>query len=394
MQPVVIDKPYRFVPPYHSWFGARLLQRLLPRTLAREYGLVSIDYQGLDHLRNSLAAGNGVLLAPNHCRPCDPGVISELCRNVGTAPYAMASWHLFMYSPWRTFLIRLAGAFSIYREGMDRQALAMAIDILQQSRRPLLIFPEGAISRHNDRLNSMMDGVSFIARSAAKKRAESGKPGGVVVHAVGIRYKFHGDVTRSIGPVLDEIEHRLTWRLQSHLSPGERIARVGAGLLCLKEIEYMGQPQPGTLPERLHRLIDQLLVPLEQEWLKGRREDTTVGRVKKLRIAILPEMVQGAISDAERDRRWKQLADMYLAQQLSCYPPDYLGENPSPERLIETVERFEEDLTDVCRPHPPMTAMVQVGPAIAVAPVRERGAAEDPLMAELERQLHEMLGLS
>jgi hypothetical protein len=38
-----------------------------------------------------------------------------------------------------------------------------------------------------------------------------------------------------------------------------------------------------------------------------------------------------------------------------------------------------------------MSATVQIGTAIAVSPKRVRGTVEDPLMAELEHQLHEML---
>ena len=83
----------------------------------------------------------------------------------------------------------------------------------------------------------------------------------------------------------------------------------------------------------LARLIDHLLVPLEKEWNgDAKPDDTVVGSVKKLRAAVLPDMIQGEITADERDRRWRQLADMYLAQQLSCYPPDYLSESPSPER--------------------------------------------------------------
>ena len=88
----------------------------------------------------------------------------------------MASWHLFMQSWLQTFLLRKAGTFSVYREGMDRTALNMAIDILVDSRRPLVIFPEGIISRTNDRLNPLLEGTAFIARSAAKKRAKDTPP--------------------------------------------------------------------------------------------------------------------------------------------------------------------------------------------------------------------------
>src|SRR5262249_32933220 len=106
-----------------------------------------------------------------------------------------------------------------------------------------------------------------------------------------------------------------------------------------------------------------------------------------------PDMVQGDIPETERARRWIQLADMYVAQQMSLYPPAYLAAKPTPERLLETVERFEEDLTDQCRTHAPMHVKVSIGDAIVVNPERERGG-EDPLLVEIERQLQRMLGIS
>jgi 1-acyl-sn-glycerol-3-phosphate acyltransferase len=394
MHAVVSEKPYEFVPPYHGTLWPRILARVGQRKLRREYGIERVEVQGSDHLRQSLSAGHGVLLAPNHCRPGDPYVVGEMCRQVGTLPFIMASAHLFVQGRLQAFLLRRAGAFSIYREGLDRQALAAGVEILTQARRPLVIFPEGVISRHNDRLNSMMGGTAFIARAAAKKRAEADSPAQVVVHPVAIRYHFHGDVEQALHPVLDVIEQRLSWRPKRELALVDRIVRVGESLLCLKELEYIGHTQSGTIFERAGRLIDHLLAPLEREWLKGQIESTTVGRVKQLRIAILPDMVQGAITPLERERRWKQLADMYLAQQLSCFPPDYIRSNPTQERLLETVERFEEDLTDDCRVHRPMTATVKIGPAMIVNPVRERGIGEDPLMSRLNRELHELLGIA
>ena len=404
MQPVVSEKKYEFVGPYHGTFWPRLLTLWGRRKLVREHGIESVEVVGAERLQQSLAAGCGVLLAPNHCRPCDPFVIGEMCRQAGTLPFIMASAHLFMQGRLQAFLLRRAGAFSVYREGLDRQALSAGVDILTRSKRPLVVFPEGVISRHNDRLNALMPGTAFMARTAAKKRADRyaktrGAKTGVVVHPVAIRYHFHGDIEEALSPALDDIEQRLSWRPKRELGLYERISRVGESLLCLKELEYLGSPkdgtiQHGTIYQRAERLIDRLLEPLEREWLNGRRESTTVARVKQLRIAILPDMVQSAIDPEERDRRWKQLADMYLAQQLACYPPDYLRSNPTKERLLETVERFEENLHDTCRVYRPMTATVTIGNAIAVNPVRERGVAEDPLMASLDRQLHDLLGIT
>jgi 1-acyl-sn-glycerol-3-phosphate acyltransferase len=392
LQNIVIDKPYAFVPPGRGVFWPRLLGRvLLPRYLRSSYGIESQEVIGIERLRASVGAGHGILLAPNHCRPCDPMVLYPLGLAVGAPVHIMASWHLFMQSRFQRWLLQQVGVFSVYREGMDRDALKCAIQILVEARRPLVLFPEGMVSRSNDRLNHLMDGTVFIARNAAKQRAQQSPPGRVVLHPVAIRYFFLGSVEQTIEPVLEEIERRLSWRPQTARSIEERIVKVGDALLTLKELEYSDKPQDDGIPARLERLIDRILVPLEQAWLKGKREPDIVGRVKALRAAMLPDLVAEKLDEAERKRRWQCLADIYLAQQLSLYPPDYFKTRPTPERFLETVERFEEDLTDKVRVHRPLHAAIEIGEAIEVTPGRERGVESDPIMTGLRRELEGML---
>lgn len=394
MQNIVIAKPYRFVAPHRGKLWWRSFRPVLPFYLRRTFGIVRVTCRGSARLRSSLDAGHGILLAPNHCRPCDPMVLGVLSVELAQPFYILASWHLFMQNAFQRFLLPRLGVFSIYREGSDREALKCAIQLMAAAERPLIVFPEGVISRHNDKLNNLMEGTALMARGAAKQRAALEPPGRVVVHPVAIRYFFDGNVPVAVEPVLHDIERRLSWQPQAALPLEERIAKIGGALLALKEIEHFGTTQPGPIGERLPRLVDRLLTPLEAEWLKGRREPEVVQRVKLLRAAMVPEMATGSLSDAERERRWRQLADVYLAQQLAFYPVGYWGENPTPERLLETAERFEEDLTDVARVHRPMRAVVDVGEAIAVSPERPRGADGDPLMAAIREQLEGMLAAS
>lgn len=390
MQNIVIAEPYRFVPPHRGGFWPWLFGRFLVRGKLRAFGVEQVEYKGLDRLRASFAAGHGVMLTPNHCRPCDPFVILALLAHEGRSAYSMASWHLFKQSWMQTWFLRKAGVFSIYREGLDRESLRLAFELLAEARRPLVLFPEGVITRSNDRLIDLMDGTAFIARNAAKARGDQGK---VVIHPVAIRYLHDGDTTAAVTMVLLDIEQRLTWRPRPDLSIVERIARVGSALLALKEIEYLGAQQPGDLADRIDRLVDHLLVPLEQEWRKGKREDGVVARVKALRIAIVPDLALGDLAEHERARRWRQLEDCYVAQQLSLYPRGYL-DDVTPERLLETVERFDEDLTDNARIHRPMRAVVEVGEAIPVSAQRERGTDGDPVMEAVRASLETMLAAS
>ncbi|OAI58065.1 hypothetical protein AYO49_01420 [Verrucomicrobiaceae bacterium SCGC AG-212-N21] len=391
MQKIIIAKPYKFIPPRYSAFWTRLIHAWLPTHLRKEYGVTSWEFKNVDRLRASIDAGHGIVLAPNHARPCDPQMLGVLSREVGRPFHIMASWHVFMQSRLQGFLLPRIGGFSVYREGLDRESLKCATKTVADAQYPLALFPEGMISRCNDRLLNLMDGVSFLARSAAKQRASATPAGKVVVHPVFLRYFFEGDLATTIEPVMREIETRLSWQPQTHLPLRKRVQKVGEALLMLKEIEYLGAPQAGDVAVRLPRLLDHLLVPLEKEWAAGRSDGDTMARVKRLRSAILPDMVNGGLSEDEKARRWRHFGDLYLAQQLICYSGDYLPEGHSPERMLETVERYEEDLTDVARPHPPLHVVLSVGEAIEVSPSRDRSSDTDPVTTQLRSQLESML---
>lgn len=387
MQRIVSDEPYAFVAPRFSRFWHAVARRLLPGLLRRSHGVTAVECVGAEKLRASLEAGHGVLIVANHCRPCDPMVMDWLARAVARPFSVIASWNVFFANRVQGFLLPRVGAFSVYREGMDRESLKCAVDLVAEGRFPLVIFPEGFVTRSNDRLATFMEGSSFMARAAAKQRKE----GQVVVHPVFIRYFFEGDLERAVLPVLEDVEKRLSWQPQSHLPLKDRVRKVGDALLAVKELEYGVDPRHGTFPERLERLRAHLLEPLEERWTSGRHDGDTMARVKRLRAAILPDMVAKKVSDEERAARWRQLADLYFVQQLHCCTGDYLDGEPSPERLLETVDRYEEDLTDEARPHPPLRAVLTVDDAIPVSAARDRSAEVDPVTAEIRARMERLL---
>src|SRR5439155_7729546 len=205
-----------------------------------------------------------------------------------------------------------------------------------------------------------------------------------------VNYFFSGDIHRCCDDVLSEIEHRLTWQPQRHVPLLERIIKVGSALLSLKEIEYFGVPESGTIAERLNHLIDRLLGPVETEWFGKVQSGPAVPRVRNLRAKLLPDMVAGRVTAGERTRRWQQLADIYLAQQLATYPPGYLV-RPTVDRVLEIIEKYEEDITDKARLHGDLKVVLDIGEAIEVSPERDRHAAVDPLMVQIQQSLQAML---
>ncbi len=283
------------------------------------------------------------------------------------------------------------GAFSVNREGIDRQAIQTAIDILASAKRPLIIFPEGGVTKTNDRLNALLEGVAFVARSSAKKRRQKNPQEKVVVHPIALKYLLQSEIGEAIDPAMTEIERRLAWRPQKDVPLLERVRRIGLALLTLKEMEYFAEPQSGTTEERLSGLVDRLLAPLEIEWLGKASHIGVIARVKALRMKIIPAMIQGDLQPSEERRRWRQLEDIYLAQQVASYPHDYIHNQPTVDRILETVERFQEDLTDETTVMGDLKIVIEVGEPITVEPQRDRAAAEDPLMKQIAHDLQEML---
>lgn len=392
MQRVVFEDPYRFIPPHRGRLWPDFIQLWLDGYLARAFGVVEVECRGVEQVRRSIEAGHGILLAPNHSRTADPMALGIFSRKIGRHLYAMASWHLFKHSRFQSFMIRRMGGFSIYREGADRAAVNEAVDALVSAERPLVIFPEGVTTGSNDLVYPLLDGPAFIARTAAKRRAKAGAQGGVVVHPVAIRHTFQGDAEATLAPIVADLETRLTWNPPVGRPLAQRALDVQLALLELKEREHLGAPQRGDVQQRLARLIEHLLAPVEQEWNGGPNEDHVVARVKKLRAAILPDMIARKATVEERARRWRQLSDLYLAQQLSFYPPAYCHEL-TPDRLVETVLRLDEDINDAARVIRPWKTVIEAAPAIEVPADAGRGYDEQ-LSSEISRTLQAMLDSS
>ena len=312
MQEIVFDDKYEFVPPHRGNLWPWVLERVVGWRLRRQFDITAIEVGGVDRLKASIVSGDGIIVAQNHCRPSDPAVLGEVTSQAGCHVFGMASWNVFKVNALQTFLVRRLGGFSIYREGMDRAALNCAIKILEDAERPLVVFPEGMISRTNDHLNVLQNGVSLMARAAARKRASTDPPGRVVVHPTAVKYRFDGEIESSVSGVLAEIEARLSWQSQAQRPLLERVERIGQALLTLKEVEYLGTPQAGSIFDRRDRLIDseplfldainRIIVqegqspisePENEEYLIGTTVNQTWEQLKDIRVLpkAIPEYI-------------------------------------------------------------------------------------------------------
>ncbi|HBV62550.1 MAG TPA: 1-acyl-sn-glycerol-3-phosphate acyltransferase [Rhodopirellula sp.] len=390
---VVFDRPYQFVPPHRGVLWPLFIQklRLVDWYLRRKEGIVSWECRGLEHLKRSLERGDGILLAPNHCRYADPLVLGWPARLLKTNVYAMASWHLFNQGKFDGFAIQKMGGFSIHREGVDRQALETAIASLATAERPLVLFPEGTTNRSNDVLKPLLDGVSFIARSAARRRKKKSN-GNVVIHPIAIKYLCVDDICDWARQRLLQIEQGFGWRTPSGLSIAQRTRRIVDGAFALREVEYLGTTGSGTKKQRLEALITSILQRIETRLAMQPGQENSRERVRAIRTEIASQFFQQNVDQKSEIQFRQDVIAVDMVQDMISYPESYLdSDEVTDSRIVETIQRMEESICGKADCGVPLRAVIQIGDAINVQAEKAPRGEVDPLMLELKTQLDGML---
>jgi hypothetical protein len=354
-------------------------------------GVQRLAFRGLDLLRDSLQQGAGVLLTPNHSRWPDPCVMGMLSIELNRFFYYAAAYHLFKQSRLTAWWMNRTGAYSILREGLDREAIWTTVDILTRAERPVVLFPEGTWYRQNDRLGPLQKGVTFIARQAARVAKRP-----ILVHPVAIKYWLLEDPRPVLCERLAKLEENLAWHPQRHLDLLPRLAKLGNALLTLKEIEFHGEGRDGPVDERIRDLTDGRVAALEATHLGKQHDGSLMERIRRLRQHLVRRLPEVSADSPEGPRLYQALDDLLLCENLSCPFVEYLQDRPSPERLMETLQRIEETLTDGTEVQTvPLGAVVEVGPALNILEC-QRGAVSarqnnDPFLQQLGSSIQGML---
>ena len=98
-------------------------------------------------------------------------------------------------------------------------------------------------------------------------------------------------------------------------------------------------------------------------------------RIKSLRAKIRKEHTNEASpASSERETElYDQLDRIFLANQLYSYPGRYLKENPTDDRIAETLFKLDEDVLELEEYYGPRTAEIIFGTPIAIQSFLEEG---------------------
>jgi hypothetical protein len=232
------------------------------------------------------------------------------------------------------------------------------------------------------------DGAAAIALSAARK---SDRP--IVCVPCALRYEYLDDPKKELTRLLDRLEQRFFWCPTGKLPLVERVYRLAAAALALKEIEHMGQTQPGTVPERLEALCAFVLNKLEERYSLAGAGDSIPRRVKKLRQAAIERLNELSDNASQREVIARDLDEVFLAVQLFSYPRKYLAERPSIDRLADTLDKLEEDILGVAHAtvRGRRRATLSVGDPLLIAADKQRQPSAAELTFLLETSVQQLL---
>ncbi len=333
-------KPPKHWPPKLNKLWMRLCRPYRMRTLRGKQKMRYIDVQGLNQLRKLIAEDVGILITPNHSFHYDSFLLFEAAHRLKHPFYLMTAWQVFaMSNRLERWGMQQHGCFSVDRENNDTQALRQAVSILQNSAHPLVIFPEGEIYHTNDRVTPFREGAATIALLAARK---SKRP--IACVPCGLKCWYVKDPTPDLLKLMDRLEQRLLWRPRPDLPLMERVYRLAEGLLSLKEIEYLGKTQSGSIKDRRLHLANVVLTRQEEANNINGSEKTVPDRVRELRRHLIKRMEKQDQDPNELEQAQSDMADLFFVIQLFSYPGDYVREKLTIERIAETLDKLEEDI--------------------------------------------------
>ena len=377
MEKRLLDPDYQFKPPKPSVFWEWALGPIRRSVYRNMYGVKEIEIRCEEKLHGAIDMGGGVMLAINHPAHGDPFVIFEVMNRMRSKCCYLAAWQVF--TGWfglKGWAFQRLGAFSVDREGTDLRAFRTAVDVLVKAKRSLVIFPEGDVYHLNDRVTPLREGAATIAVTAARKRKRNNAPPLLIVPCA-IKYYYQADPTPELVELMSRLEKQIYWRPRVDKPLVDRIYRYSEAMIALKEFEYLQVLGDGTLSQRIDHLSKYILKQMEQRRNSKVSESTIPERVKHLRHMVIEELGTGVSSQDESQdgvteevliQGQRDLEDLHLVTQLFSYPGDYLVDNPSIERICETLDKLEEDALGKERAgaRKPRKAVVRFGEPIDV----------------------------
>ena len=386
------DIPYKYFPPKPNrlvaWLGEQGNKRFhLPGPMHLMESVQVENYQALKDINRQ--HGARLLLLPNHSTHSDPQIMIEACRQVGLWSFFMAAYDVFERDSKVAWMMQRMGAFSVNRDGSDRQSLKDAIETVIDGRYALTVFPEGNVYLMNDRVTPFLDGPAYIAMKAQQEMKESGR---IFAVPVSIKVTHVTDARHTVEQMLLDMAQKLGVEFDDEAIVA-KVHKVGIAMVQ-RNLKMRGflppNPDYSDLPGLLRQSAELILTRLEEKiGIEPKKPDDLMDRFRGVRREI-----HKVRADPEREIDHAVAAiwadEAIVAFRILSYAGNYLSVKPTLDRVGETVEKLQEDLYGKgVPPYARRTAYVRFGDPIDVSEQLAAAAKQRLAMTALTDQFEE-----
>lgn len=364
-----------FVPPRENPLIMRIADATLPLLAQsmgniREFQVPPDDLRCLDALRGSRA-----ILAPNHPTGNDPFVMFWLSRQVKQSFNYLAAREIL--DGMMGWIMNRVGTYSVIRGVADRESLRCTRRLLGELDRKVVIFPEGEIYEHNDKLLAFQSGVAQLGFWVLDDLEKQGKPLRMPLIPVAIKYHLADSPRTAIENSLSALEQALDLPAPGQLTAYQRLRRVGDCVLASLERDAGVKTAPGqplderipvvwqkTLERVAHRIgtsVNPTQAPADQLHLLFHELKSWVG--------ILPDDHHDYDERLYRKRVQDAIPlfnDLHRLQNFIAFTGSYVAAEATGERFVEVLGRLEKEVLGKVRHAVPREARVRIAPPIAL----------------------------
>jgi 1-acyl-sn-glycerol-3-phosphate acyltransferase len=356
----------QFYPPQLNPALVWVIQKIFPIAAKQLLKLdIVVEPESLARLKG--LQGKSFLILCNHPTFHDPMVMFLLSARLGQPFYYLAAYEQFQ-KPLQAWVYQRIGAYSIRRGLADRPSIAQTVELMGQRNTRLVIFPEGGCSFQNDTVMPLRAGGVQMALQAMAKRAKSGKIlRDYYVVPVSLKYRYTGDMTAAIAQALGKLEETLAIAPKVDSDFYQRLRQVAAHLLRRYEAEYgLQSPPEDGLATNWNQRITALKAQVLQQCELRLGLSPAVGEPDRERVYRIRHALAGRQNTLLPDGTdgWDVIRKASIRMlNFDAIYDGYVAANPTPERFLDTLVRFEREVFDIDQPQPKghRHALVHVG---------------------------------
>ena len=288
-----------------------------------------------------------IVYLPNHPTLDDGVILFMLSARLGQLFHYIVAKEAF--KGWTGKFLQLIGAYSIKRGLGDRASISQTLELLQQPKSRLVIFPEGGCSYQNDTVMPFRSGaIQLPFRAMSQLVKTEGNIPDLYLVPVSLKYRYTRQMNWVIEKSLSQLEEALG--IQANTSEFyPRLRAIAGKILTNIEKEYSVEVTTEDWNPRIEQLKDRILHKCEQQ-LKLRPKDHIPARERVYKIQ--------SIIDSQDEELTKEQEQTYEALYLSAFRllnfdaiyDGYVGENPTPERFLDTLTTLEREVFQIEHP--------------------------------------------